>query len=488
MTLYPKSILTKIIIISVISILVIQVMIITLFIHDRREYFQNNDIEYTLNKIINLSKVLHIVSSDYYESALSTFNHPGIFLSLSDTPLYDTVHTRNTKIEKFINSSLKYKYSNPLFFSSEKTDLKNEEYEYFISNKEKEIKESHVPKNITKTDIYNFLKQNNINHLSNKQTNKNIYNGCIKITHNKYLIFSYSRHKALIPTLSNKMIYTILFITLIGTIIFSAFILQIIKPLEKLSKQANNFSKDYNLPLLEEKGPTEILTLIKSFNRMQKKINSFIIDRTRILASISHDLKTPLTTLKLRTDFLPESEDKEKMLKTIDSMTEMLKATTIFAKGDTEIESIQKVNIIELLNEICKTYIERDKKLSFKLNTISDKLYNYECKKTEFCRIIQNILDNAFQYGTIVNLSLTEENDKFAITITDNGPGIPKEQLGQVFKPFFRLDKARNTQNSNVGLGLSIVKSFLIKQGGDIKLSNIEPHGLRVEIVFFIKG
>lgn len=488
MTLYPKSILTKIIIISVISILIIQVMIITLFIHDRREFFQNNDIEYTLNKIINLSKVLHIVSTDYHESALSTFNHPGIFLSISDTPLYDTVHTRNKKIEKFINSSMIYKYSNPLFFSSEETNLKNEEYENFISNKEKDIIESHVPKNIIKTDIYDFLKQKNIKHSLNKHTNKNIYNGCIKIAQNKYLIFSYSRHKTLIPTLSNKIIYTILFITLIGTIIFSAFILQIIKPLEKLSKQANNFSKDYNLPLLDEKGPTEILTLIKSFNRMQKKINSFIIDRTRILASISHDLKTPLTTLKLRTEFLPDSEDKEKMLRTIDSMAEMLKATTIFAKGDTEVEPIQKVNIIELLNEICNNYIERDKKLDFNLNTISEKLYNYECKKTEFCRIIQNILDNAFQYGTVVNLNLNEEKDKFVITITDNGPGIPEDKLEQVFKPFFRLDKARNTQNSNVGLGLSIVKSFLIKQGGDIKLLNIKPHGLKVETVFFIKG
>lgn len=308
--------------------------------------------------------------------------------------------------------------------------------------------------------------------------------GSIKLKSGYYLTFVCYENNMLLPHLSSLTVFSISLATIVGTLLFFLLFTELTRPLKKLMLQAEKLSSDYRTPPLETTGPKEIQDLQHSFNRMQENLANFIDDRTRILASISHDLKTPLTSLRLRTEFLEENEDTIKLRETIDTMTEMVKATLLFARGENNADESREIHLPSLIESICNNYTDAGKNISFEESGAFKHANNFFCSSTDIHRILQNIIDNAFQYGTEVKVKLEEKDDVISIYIADNGPGIPEEKLEEVFAPFMRLDEARNTQSGHVGLGLSIVRNIVLKQGGQIKLRNAVPHGLEAVISY----
>jgi two-component system osmolarity sensor histidine kinase EnvZ len=195
-----------------------------------------------------------------------------------------------------------------------------------------------------------------------------------------------------------------------------------------------------------------------------------------MLSGISHDLRTPLTRLKLQLAMLKQKDVSEKMSKDIDEMEKMLNDYLQFAKTQSQ-ENTAAINIHDLLNSIIKDF--NNNKLIYQNK---DEKIELQGRPTALRRSFENIIQNGLNYGNKVYISLQKGNNRVVIMIEDDGPGIPEDQYKNVFKPFFRLDKSRSLNQSGVGLGLAIVEDIINSHGGNIQLSKSKFKGLQVKI------
>ena len=248
------------------------------------------------------------------------------------------------------------------------------------------------------------------------------------------------------------------------------------KPLVKLAKAAERFGKGDYVNDFRASGSQEIRKAAFEFDRMAKRINRHLNQRAEMLSGISHDLRTPLTRLKLQLAMLQQNEISKKMSKDIDEMEKMLNDYLQFAKTQTQ-ENTIKVNLGRLLKSI-KDKFNNDK-LNFK---DSKELIELNARPTALQRSFENVINNGLIYGNNVYINIQKGNNRALITIEDDGPGIPEDQFKNVFKPFFRLDKSRSLNQSGIGLGLAIVEDIINSHGGNIQLSKSNYNGLQVRI------
>jgi two-component system osmolarity sensor histidine kinase EnvZ len=248
------------------------------------------------------------------------------------------------------------------------------------------------------------------------------------------------------------------------------------KPLVKLAKAAERFGKGDYVNDFRASGSQEIRKAAFEFDRMAKRINRHLNQRAEMLSGISHDLRTPLTRLKLQLALLKQKEVSEKMSKDIDEMEKMLNDYLQFAKNQAQ-ENTSSIDINRLLNSI-KNEFNNEKLI---LNEINFNI-NLKGRPSSLKRSFENIIQNGLTYGDKVEVSVQKGNNRVIITIDDNGPGIPEDQYKNVFKPFFRLDKSRSLNKSGVGLGLAIVEDIINSHGGSIQLGKSKYNGLQVKI------
>ena len=248
------------------------------------------------------------------------------------------------------------------------------------------------------------------------------------------------------------------------------------KPLVKLAKAAERFGKGDYVNDFRASGSQEIRKAAFEFDRMAKRINRHLNQRAEMLSGISHDLRTPLTRLKLQLAMLKQKDISEKMSKDIDEMERMLNDYLQFAKTQAQ-ESTTKVNLNSLLISIKKNF--NNNKIFIKDDGKSIELTG---RPTALKRSFENIIQNGLTYGNKVFINIYKGNNRALILIEDDGPGIPEEQYKNVFKPFFRLDKSRSLNQSGVGLGLAIVEDIINSHGGNVQLGNSKYKGLQVKI------
>jgi len=247
------------------------------------------------------------------------------------------------------------------------------------------------------------------------------------------------------------------------------------KPLVKLAKAAERFGKGDYVNDFRASGSLEIRKAAFEFDRMAKRINRHLNQRAEMLSGISHDLRTPLTRLKLQLAMLKQKDLSEKMSKDIDEMEKMLNDYLQFAKTQVK-ENTSKIDLMALLNSIKNQF--NDKKLII-ANNIEVEL---EGRQSALKRSFENIIQNGLTYGDKVVVGIQKGNNRALITIEDDGPGIPEDQYKNVFKPFFRLDKSRSLNQSGVGLGLAIVEDIINSHGGSIQLGKSKLNGLQVRV------
>ncbi|MEP0324854.1 ATP-binding protein [Bauldia litoralis] len=274
--------------------------------------------------------------------------------------------------------------------------------------------------------------------------------------------------------------------TVISALLMAAAILLIIGftvrrvtlPLAALAKSVEAFGLGGPSKPLPETGPNEVRRLTSAFNRMQDRLERFIADRTRMLAAIGHDLRTPITSLKLRAELLDDEEARTRMSATLDDMQRMTEATLAFARDDAAAESARQVDLEALIESV----VDDQSTLGHQVTFTGGGRLAYSCRPTAIKRAIGNVLENAVRYGKRARVTLADTKAGPIITVDDDGPGIPADRFEEVFKPFVRLETSRSRETGGVGLGLSIARSIILGHGGGMTLSNRAEGGLRVEI------
>ena len=247
------------------------------------------------------------------------------------------------------------------------------------------------------------------------------------------------------------------------------------RPLVKLSKAAERFGKGEIVEDLRPSGALEIRKATYEFDRMMKRINRHLAQRSEMLSGISHDLRTPLTRLKLQLALMEQKDQAEKMTSDIDEMEKMLNDYLQYAKSQAE-ENSTKINVNEMIEKILNKYDLNKFKIT------SNEIVTIEGRENLIKRCIINIIGNALAYGDKVQIEIKKSVNGAIVIIEDNGPGVPKNEYLNVFKPFYRIDKSRGLNKSGVGLGLSIAQDIVKSHGGNITLSKSKMGGLLVKI------
>ncbi len=247
------------------------------------------------------------------------------------------------------------------------------------------------------------------------------------------------------------------------------------RPLVKLAKAAERFGKGDYINDFRPSGAQEIRKAAYEFDRMAKRINRHLNQRSEMLSGISHDLRTPLTRLKLQLAMLSQKDISERMSKDIDEMERMLNDYLQFAKTQSK-EVTTTIELTNLFKDIKTNINSENLQISFQEKVI------LKGRPVALKRSFENIIQNGLIYGKNVNVNIKKSSNRGLIYIDDDGPGVPEDQYKNIFKPFFRLDKSRSLNQSGVGLGLAIVEDIINSHGGNIQLGKSSYGGLQVKI------
>ena len=262
---------------------------------------------------------------------------------------------------------------------------------------------------------------------------------------------------------------------LIMVVISLIFLKNQTRPITALAKAAERFGKGEEIEEFKPSGAAEIRQAGLEFDRMRKRINRHLNQRSEMLSGISHDLRTPLTRMKLQTAFIKDKDISHKLTEDINEMEKMLNEYLQFTNLSYK-EKDELFNLSQLIDEIIEKY--DNKNIS---KNLSPRVY-LNGRKNLIKRCINNLIDNSIKYANKVNIELSKKNTNLFIKIDDDGPGIPEKEYDNVFKPFYKIDKSRADSKSSVGLGLSITSDIIRSHGGNIKLEKSSLNGLSVKV------
>jgi two-component system, OmpR family, sensor kinase len=264
-----------------------------------------------------------------------------------------------------------------------------------------------------------------------------------------------------------------------GVILLSILIARwLTRPIRTVSAAVRSLSPDGNPIVVRESGPEEVRDLAKAFNDMQRRIADLIARRTQSLAAVSHDLRTPLTRLKLRSEDLQDEHLKSAITSDIGEMEQMIDTTLSYLKGDETAEPPRPLDLTALLDTIVNDARDAGHDVTFDTRehiVIDGRLIGLK-------RAFNNLISNAVRFGSNVNVSTVLSERAVTILVDDNGPGIPVDRLAAVLEPFVRLDHSRNRETGGVGLGLTIAKSHIKADAGTLTLANRSEGGLRATV------
>ena len=247
------------------------------------------------------------------------------------------------------------------------------------------------------------------------------------------------------------------------------------RPITNLARAAEKFGKGEEIEEFKPSGASEIRRAGYEFDKMRKRIIRHLNQRSEMLSGISHDLRTPLTRMKLQIAFIKEKELSKKLTEDVNEMEKMLNEYLQFTSSSFK-EKDEMFNLTDLINEIINKH--NDNNISLDL---TPRIY-FNGRKNLITRCINNLLDNAIKYAEKVNIELNKNKNNLFIKIEDDGPGIPKTEYENVFKPFYKINKGRADSKSSVGLGLSIASDIIKSHGGNIKLDKSKMNGLCVKV------
>nr|WP_279292497.1 ATP-binding protein [Methylobacterium goesingense] len=251
----------------------------------------------------------------------------------------------------------------------------------------------------------------------------------------------------------------------------------IVGPVKDLASTAERAGRGVAVEPLPERGPRELRTMTAAFNEMQARSRAFVSDRTRMLAAISHDLRTPIASLWLRAEMVEDAELRDAMVRTISEMREMVEATLAFARDDALAQDDAPLDLAALV----RTIADDHRVLGHDAAATAPSSLPFHGRSMALRRAFDNLVANAVRYGGCARIGLDRRDGDIVLTVDDDGPGIPPDRIEEMFAPFARLEDSRSTETGGVGLGLAIARSAIRAHGGDIRLFNRAEGGFRAE-------
>jgi signal transduction histidine kinase len=254
-------------------------------------------------------------------------------------------------------------------------------------------------------------------------------------------------------------------------------------PVRTLAAAAEALGRDVNAPPLPEDGPTEVAVAAVAFNTMASRIRRFVQDRTELLTAIGHDLRTPITRLKLRAEFVEDDEQRGKILADLEELEAMVSATLAFGRDARTTEPVTSIDLPELLRTILDDAGDARPDVADRLAYEGPAHLTVQARSLALKRALVNLVANAVNYGGSARVRLVPKDSRLVvIEVEDDGPGIEPSELGRVFEPFHRGEPSRNRETGGVGLGLPIARNILRAHGGDIVLANRATGGIRATL------
>jgi len=253
---------------------------------------------------------------------------------------------------------------------------------------------------------------------------------------------------------------------------------RIARPTRALAEAAEAFGRGGDTVPLIETGPLEVRRATRAFKSMRERIDRFVRDRTKMLAAISHDLRTPITSLRIRAEFIEDSELRDKILESLADMHRMTEETLAFLREDAAKEPTRNTDLAALIDSLCEDLRTTGQDVTF---ADSPKTI-YACRPVALKRALSNLIGNAVRYGQRARVSLRSSPEEVLVQVDDDGPGIPEDARERVFEPFVRLEESRSSETGGLGLGMAIARSIVRAHGGDIVLANQPEGGLRVSL------
>jgi signal transduction histidine kinase len=250
-------------------------------------------------------------------------------------------------------------------------------------------------------------------------------------------------------------------------------------PLSSFARAAESFSLNGTAAPLPERGPEEIRSVAKALNRMRERITTLIDDRTRMLAAISHDLRTPITRMRLRSEFIEDDAQRGRMLDDLNQMRSMLESVLSFLRNDRKLEAMTLADIASTLQLVTDQFAD----MGYKIAYDGPEHAMATVRPDDLSRSVTNLVENAVRFGGETTIRLKISPDIVTIEVEDDGPGISDARKAIMLEPFVRGDDARNMDEAaGFGLGLSIARSIVLAHGGELSLNDRQPHGLIVRI------
>jgi signal transduction histidine kinase len=279
------------------------------------------------------------------------------------------------------------------------------------------------------------------------------------------------------PSLQFLLSMAIMAAITLGASVFA--VRRVTRPLAELAAAADRIGRDVGAPPVEERGTTETRLAARAFNDMQRRLRHLLDSRMQMLAAISHDLRTPLTLLRLRVENIPETEDRSRMLATIDDMDAMIGAMLRFARDETASEPMRRTDLAALVQSLVDDMGDAGLPVSM---APTDPVV-IACRPAALKRAVTNLVDNALKYGETARVSLATTPEAIEIRVEDDGPGLPPEEIARATEPFSRVERSRSRETGGVGLGLAITLAIVQSNGGTLMLGNLREGGLRAAII-----
>jgi len=299
-----------------------------------------------------------------------------------------------------------------------------------------------------------------------------------KLNDGSWLVFSVMKRTWGIPW-ADRWVMWLCFLALSIAIVTAFAARQFARPIERLAAAVRQFGLNPRAPPIAVTGPREVQQVITTFNAMQAQIQKFVAYRTMMLAAISHDLRTPLTRMRLRGEFIEDPEQQARLFRDVDEMQNMVDGALAFFRDDAVAEETTGFDLSHLLLSIANDYADQGVNIDY----VGPAHAVYRGRPFTLKRALTNLIDNAAKYGKTPEIALSCEESAFVVAIRDRGPGIPPDALDDVFRPYYRVDKSRNRSTGGVGLGLTVAQAIVQAHGGEITLKNRPQGGLEARVV-----
>ncbi len=277
------------------------------------------------------------------------------------------------------------------------------------------------------------------------------------------------------PLLPRSLVLDLVLLTIATAIVLYVVARSITRPLSSLARAAEAVGRDVSQPALEESGAQELREAARAFNTMQERMRRYLDSRTRVLAAMSHDLKTPLTRMRLRVETLADPEDtRERFGRDLDEMESMVRGALALLKGLSDDEAARPIDVNALLATIQSEFAELGASVSVRGRMRG----SCRGKPQALKRCLTNLVSNAINFGARATILVEDGPAALTLRVRDEGPGLPPEELERVFEPFYRIESSRNRDTGGTGLGLSIARDIAQAHGGSLVVNNLPHRGL----------